>query len=140
MTVAEASNAITVLPRLLAVRDVSGCLITMDAPGTQTEIVKPIVAQEASICSLSRRIRDAWTQPWTACWQMYPSSIMGHARSAMPDRCPGNRDGWRFVRAGRLLTQHSWRIGRKIAGGRGYRTTAPRLPFITTSLCIRVPS
>lgn len=46
MTVAEASNAITVLPRLLPVRDVSGCLGAMDALGTQTEIAKPIVAQE----------------------------------------------------------------------------------------------
>lgn len=41
----EKSNEITAIPRLLEVLDISGCLVTIDAIGTQTEIAEKIVAQ-----------------------------------------------------------------------------------------------
>jgi len=41
------SNEITALPALLEVLALKGCIVTIDAMGCQTEIVKTIVAQEA---------------------------------------------------------------------------------------------
>lgn len=43
----EKSNEITALPALLQVLVLKGCIVTIDAMGCQTEIVKTIVAQEA---------------------------------------------------------------------------------------------
>jgi len=41
----EKSNEITAIPKLLQLLDISGCLITIDAIGTQTEIAERIVEQ-----------------------------------------------------------------------------------------------
>lgn len=41
----EKSNEITAIPRLLEVLDISGCLVTIDAIGTQTEIAEKIIVQ-----------------------------------------------------------------------------------------------
>ena len=45
--VAEKSNEITAIPHLLQLLEISGCIITIDAIGTQTKIAKLIVEQEA---------------------------------------------------------------------------------------------
>lgn len=45
--VAEGSNEITALPRLLAVLALKGCIVTLDAMGCQTEIVERLVEQGA---------------------------------------------------------------------------------------------
>lgn len=41
----EDSNEITAIPRLLQMLDLSGCLVTIDAIGTQTEIASQIIEQ-----------------------------------------------------------------------------------------------
>jgi predicted transposase YbfD/YdcC len=41
----EKSNEITAIPKLLDLLDLNGCLVTIDAIGTQTEIAEQIVAQ-----------------------------------------------------------------------------------------------
>lgn len=41
--VAEKSNEITAIPELLRLLDISGCIVTIDAIGTQTEITQTIV-------------------------------------------------------------------------------------------------
>ena len=41
--VAEKSNEITTIPELLRLLDISGCIVTIDAIGTQTEIVEAII-------------------------------------------------------------------------------------------------
>lgn len=43
-TVAEKSNEITAIPELLRLLDLSGCIVTIDALGTQTEISETILA------------------------------------------------------------------------------------------------
>jgi predicted transposase YbfD/YdcC len=43
--VEENSNEITAIPRLLQLLDLTGCLVTVDALGTQTEIARQIVEQ-----------------------------------------------------------------------------------------------
>lgn len=41
--VAEKSNEITAIPELLRLLDISGCIVTLDAIGTQTEITETII-------------------------------------------------------------------------------------------------
>jgi len=41
----EKSNEITAIPKLLELLDISGCLVTIDAIGTQTEIAEKIIAE-----------------------------------------------------------------------------------------------
>jgi hypothetical protein len=43
----EKSNEITAIPELLKILDISGCIITIDAMGTQTHIAQTIVEAEA---------------------------------------------------------------------------------------------
>ncbi len=45
--VAEQSNEITAIPQLLAALDITGCVVTIDAIGTQTAIAETIVQGEA---------------------------------------------------------------------------------------------
>jgi predicted transposase YbfD/YdcC len=45
--VAEKSNEITAIPELLKLLDLSGCIVTIDAMGTQTAIAQAIIAQGA---------------------------------------------------------------------------------------------
>ncbi len=44
--VAEKSNEITALPDLLRLLEITGCLVTIDAMGTQTKIAKQIIQAE----------------------------------------------------------------------------------------------
>src|SRR4030042_5936538 len=41
--VADKSNEITAIPELLQLLEITGCIVTIDAIGTQTEIAKTIV-------------------------------------------------------------------------------------------------
>lgn len=43
----EKSNELTAIPELLAMLEVSGCIVTLDAMGCQTEIAKKIIEKEA---------------------------------------------------------------------------------------------
>jgi predicted transposase YbfD/YdcC len=45
--VAEKSNEITAIPHLLEALEISGCIVTIDAMGCQTEIAQTIVAHDA---------------------------------------------------------------------------------------------
>ena len=47
LTVAEGSNEITAIPKLLRLLDLKGCIVTIDAIGCQKEIAQQIVDQEA---------------------------------------------------------------------------------------------
>jgi predicted transposase YbfD/YdcC len=47
MKVDEKSNEITAIPQILEVLEVSGCIVTIDAMGCQTEIAEKIIEQEA---------------------------------------------------------------------------------------------
>ncbi|BAQ23382.1 IS1548 transposase [Streptococcus troglodytae] len=55
--VEEKSNEITVIPRLLRILDIQKSIITMDAMGTQTEIVQTIVEGKADYCLAVKRNR-----------------------------------------------------------------------------------
>jgi len=46
--VADKSNEITAIPALLTLLEITGCIITIDAMGTQTEIARMIIAKGAN--------------------------------------------------------------------------------------------
>jgi predicted transposase YbfD/YdcC len=46
----EKSNEITAIPELIKVLELSGCLVTIDAMGTQKDIAKLIIAKGADYC------------------------------------------------------------------------------------------
>ncbi len=48
------SNEITAIPALLALLDLNGAIVTIDAMGTQTEIVKQIIAKKADYIVFSQ--------------------------------------------------------------------------------------
>lgn len=50
----QKSNEITAIPNLLNLLDISGCIITIDALGTQKKIAEAIKKKERIICSLSK--------------------------------------------------------------------------------------
>lgn len=45
--VADKSNEITAIPKLLNILDIQGCIVTIDAMGAQTEIAEQIIDQDA---------------------------------------------------------------------------------------------
>ena len=47
---AEKSNEITAIPELLAMLALEGCVITIDAMGTQTDIAKTICERGPTMC------------------------------------------------------------------------------------------
>ena len=75
LKVADKSNEITAIPKLLELLDLTGAIVTIDAMGCQTEIAQQIVAQEADYVlalkdnqgKLFREVRrlfhDARTEP-----------------------------------------------------------------------------
>lgn len=50
----EKSNEITAIPELLALLDVRGCLVTIDALGCQKKIAKPFEKNKGIICCASK--------------------------------------------------------------------------------------
>ena len=46
----EKSNEITAIPELIKVLELSGCLVTIDAMGTQKDIAKLIIGKGADYC------------------------------------------------------------------------------------------
>ena len=59
--VGEKTNEITEIPQLLDLIDITGCLVTIDAIGTQTEIMDKIIGKEGHFClQLKRNQRTAF--------------------------------------------------------------------------------
>lgn len=46
----EKSNEITAIPKLLEMLEIKGCIVTIDAMGTQTKIAEAIIEKEADYC------------------------------------------------------------------------------------------
>ena len=62
--VADKSNEIAAIPRLLERLQLAGALVTIDAMGTQTAIAETIVARAWTTCSPSRACpREGGGQP-----------------------------------------------------------------------------
>ena len=96
VAVESKSNEITAIPRLLALLDLQGCIVTIDAMGTQTEIAQALRAQEADYVlalkgnqgHLQDAVQDTFAlahaaaaeSPDTAGWDLYQTVNGGHGR------------------------------------------------------------
>ncbi|QXD13947.1 ISAs1 family transposase [Rhodocaloribacter litoris] len=91
--VSAKSNEITAIPALLEVLDLEGCIVTLDAMGTQTEIAEAICAQGADYVLalkgnqglLHREVRAYFEQGRTRHWRAMPVAYaercdLGHGR------------------------------------------------------------
>jgi predicted transposase YbfD/YdcC len=59
----EKSNEITAIPMLLDMLAVKGCIVTIDAMGTQTDIAEKIIDKEADYClSLKKNNRELYEE------------------------------------------------------------------------------
>jgi predicted transposase YbfD/YdcC len=87
------SNEITAIPALLAVLDLEGCIVTLDAMGTQTEIAEQICAQGGDyVLALKGNHKTLYNEVMTyfeegraQCWRGMPVSHaeteeIGHGR------------------------------------------------------------
>lgn len=109
----EQSNEITALPELLALLDVRGCIVTIDAIGTQTEIAKQIIdsqgdyvlALKANQASLHQDVQlflDALVQDNPSSLNFHQTVEKNHGR--MEQRCY-----WITDQIGWLTQSTQWR-------------------------------
>ncbi len=72
MKVADKSNEITAVPRLLRVLELSGCIVTLDAMGCQKKIAKEIVEADADYVlvlkgnqeTVHEEVKTSWMRRW----------------------------------------------------------------------------
>lgn len=84
----DKSNEITAIPKLLEMLDLSGCIITIDAVGCQTEIAEQIVAHQAHYilavkdnqAHLLDDVKEAFAYERQATIQVDVQSTLGHGR------------------------------------------------------------
>ena len=106
----EKSNEITAIPALLRQLAVAGCLVTIDAMGTQAQIASQIIEQEVTMPWPSKRIKGRCMK---ACLRRLPSRSRTSLRTSNMSRIAQWKRGmaaWRFVSIGRLPTQRSSRF------------------------------
>ena len=92
----EKSNEITAIPELLEVLNVTGCIVTIDAMGCQTDITEAIIDQGADYVlalkdnqgelradteALFDRIRESEAEPAHACKSVTGKSACGRTRT-----------------------------------------------------------
>jgi predicted transposase YbfD/YdcC len=90
----DKSNEITAIPELIKVLELSGCLVTIDAMGTQTQIVQLIQERGADYClalkgnhkHLHEEVQQLFTQAEAQDWQGIEHSFhrtieQGHGRT-----------------------------------------------------------
>jgi predicted transposase YbfD/YdcC len=89
----EKSNEITAIPELIKVLELSGCLVTIDAMGTQKDIAKLIIAKGADYClalkgnqgNIHQDVEQLFKQALSQQWQNINHSFFetvekGHGR------------------------------------------------------------
>ncbi len=89
----EKSNEITAIPELIKVLELSGCLVTIDAMGTQKDIAKLIIAKGADYClalkgnqgNIHQDVEQLFKQALSQQWQNIDHSFFetvekGHGR------------------------------------------------------------
>jgi predicted transposase YbfD/YdcC len=120
--VAEKSNEITAIPRLLEVLDLRGCLVTMDAMGTQTEIAKAIVEREADYLlalkqnqgNLYQQVAATFAEAEAAAFEHVPCDTcrtVNKGHTCQMHHTPVYPDGGRCA-GGRLEIRECWLINR----------------------------
>ena len=132
-TVAEKSNEITAIPRLLELLDLSGALVTIDAMGCQKEIAQKVLDADADYVlavkdnqpTLSAALGDFFTQQLAADFEATPcgryrTEERGHGRTEerryfvcpVPADFPV-RDQWPVLKALGLVSSRGERDGKE---------------------------
>lgn len=114
------SNEITAIPALLQVLDLEGCIVTLDAMGTQTEIAAQIRDQGADYVlalkgnqgTLHREVRSYFEEGQKRHWRAMPvehaqTGDLGHGRKEV-------RRLWRSTDVSWLAKARAWRDLRSI--------------------------
>jgi len=68
------SNEITAIPKLLEILDITGCLVTIDAMGTQADIAADIVAQGGDYLLALKGNQGLLSKSVKACFEATPAS------------------------------------------------------------------
>ena len=134
------SNEITAIPKLLQILELSGCLVTIDAMGCQTEIAQGIVDAQADYVlavkgnqpTLQEGIVQFFLQHLENDFERvrvsrYKRSERGHGREehrsyyvcAVPDELP-DRKRWPKLRALGIAISHTQRHGKSCSEVRHY--------------------
>ena len=119
------SNEITAIPELLRLLDLKGCIVTIDAAGTQTAIAEQIVAAEGDYVSWpSRGTRRAWLKTPRACSSGHGALTLRRSSTITCAQPPRGMAGWRSGTAGRSPTRAIW--GTCARAGNGSRCARSR--------------
>jgi predicted transposase YbfD/YdcC len=140
VVVDEKSNEITAIPKLLEMLDISGCLVTIDAMGCQTEIAKKIVEEKADYV-LAVKDNQPNLHDWIArhfadhleddfartSTRRYQTAEKGHGREEerwyfvcpTPENLPG-RGRWFHLRAIGMVVSNTRRNGKESGDIRYY--------------------
>ena len=100
LKVDDKSNEITAIPRLLKLLDISGCIVTTDAIGTQTQIARAVIDQEGDyILAVKENQGNLYEdlQDFFADEQKYQFENTPHSYAKMVDKGHGRieiRQSW----------------------------------------------
>jgi predicted transposase YbfD/YdcC len=110
----DKSNEITAIPELIKVLELSGCLVTIDAMGTQTQIAQLIQDKEADYClalkgnhkHLHEEVQQLFTQAEAQDWlgvehDFHRTISKGHGRTEI-------RRYWTMPTSEFLVDQERW--------------------------------
>ena len=99
--VADKSNEITAIPELSRLLDITGCIVTIDAIGTQTEIVEIIVAGGGDYLLAVKGIKEVTClKTSTACSRSMWRMVLRRFNIVMPKRSIKDTDGLKLGNVG----------------------------------------
>ncbi len=131
--VPSGTNEITVIPNLIKLLELKGCLVTIDAMGTQTEIARLLLSKEADYClalkgnqkglftEVEQIVNEARTTDWQGIEHSFYSSIekdhgrieIRHYRTFSVDKLTRDLDRWPGLQSIGVVESER-RVGNKI--------------------------
>ncbi len=100
--VADKSNEITAIPELLRLLNITGCIVTIDAIGTQTVIAETIVTGGADYLLAVKENQGHFMKTSIACSKSMLRMAWRKLNTAMPKRSIKAMDGLKFENVGLL--------------------------------------
>jgi predicted transposase YbfD/YdcC len=104
----EKSNEITAIPKLLQLLDISGCLVTIDAIGTQTEIAEMIVDQGGDYLLAVKENQRQLYEDLETLFSGDQEQRFAHVAILMPEKWTIRMGAWRFENVGQFRMRNTW--------------------------------
>lgn len=114
----EKSNEITAIPELLRLLVIKGCIVTIDAIGTQKKIAKTIIDAEGDYILAVKDNQEKLHQDVRPCSSMTNSMGFKMRPMIMPGRSIKTMGASRFGTVGRPLTLNIWQLCGKALNGK----------------------